>query len=280
MSKTILTQVEGFTPVIDNVVESVGLSSAIVFGRIWRYCQMIDGVCKASQETIADDLGLSRATINKHIEVLVMNGYLQDITPNLVGHPHKYKDTGKAGLSINITAKEEPVKNIDAQSKKILQPAVKNIDIKIVKDTNKDTITSFEKPSKEEPTRVPCDMDGIPDDWKDKPKKKKEKKQPDPRYTHPAYTAFYNLTKSRPPALLVDDVIKTLGDYPDIEKMEACLKAWVMRHYNPLNLNWLFEWYVSGIPGYQKNNAQTARDKSNELLRQSMQEAMEEENGR
>jgi len=44
---------------------------------------------------------------------------------------------------------------------------------------NKNTLknTSFEKTSKEEPTLEPCDIDGIPDSWKDKPEKKTLVKQ-------------------------------------------------------------------------------------------------------
>lgn len=122
MSKTILAQVEGWTPVIDSVVQDVGPTTALVFGKAWRYCQMSDGVCKASQDRIADELGMSRQTINAHFAKLVEAEYLRDLTPNLAGLPHQYADTGKAGLSIFLTA----------TSQKILQPPVKNFDTKIL----------------------------------------------------------------------------------------------------------------------------------------------------
>lgn len=128
MSKTVLAQVDGFTPLIDAVVLDVGIMSAAVFGKAWRYCQMSDGVCKAGQERIADELGISRITVNTHFAKLVEAGYLKDITPTLLGLPHTYVDTGKAGLSIIITG--EGVKNIDSGSKKTLQEGVKNIDSK------------------------------------------------------------------------------------------------------------------------------------------------------
>lgn len=103
MSKTILAQVAGFTPLIDGVVADVGLVSAAVFGKAWRYCQMSDGVCKASQSRIAEELDLSRDTINAHFAKLVDAGYLEDMTPDLLGLPHQYRDTGKANLSISFT---------------------------------------------------------------------------------------------------------------------------------------------------------------------------------
>ena len=103
MSKTILAQVAGFTPLIDGVVADVGLVSAAVFGKAWRYCQMSNGVCKASQSRIAEELDLSRDTINAHFAKLVDAGYLEDMTPDLLGLPHQYRDTGKANLSISFT---------------------------------------------------------------------------------------------------------------------------------------------------------------------------------
>lgn len=128
MSKTILAQVDGFTPLIDAVVQDVGIISAAVFGKAWRYCQMADGVCKASQERIADELGISRITVNTHFAKLVEAGYLVDMTPGLLGMPHIYKDTGKAGVSIKFTG---GVNNIDSTCKEDLQEGVKNIDSKI-----------------------------------------------------------------------------------------------------------------------------------------------------
>src|SRR3990167_6723420 len=101
MSKTILANVDGFTPVIDDLAREQGLIRAAVFGRMWRYCQMEDGVCRASLETIASDLGIDKATVLRHAQELVINHYLEDTTPDLRNRPHIYKDTGKAGLKIS-----------------------------------------------------------------------------------------------------------------------------------------------------------------------------------
>jgi hypothetical protein len=102
MSKTILADVDGFTPVIDSVVQDTSPITALVFGRIWRFCQLSDGVCKASLETISKDIGLDRATIYRHADILVEKGYLEDKTPDLRNKPHTYADTGKAGLTIQL----------------------------------------------------------------------------------------------------------------------------------------------------------------------------------
>jgi DNA-binding Lrp family transcriptional regulator len=107
MSKTILADVEGWTPVIDTIVEGLDLLSSVVFGRVWRYCQMEDGVCRATVDRIADGCGLSRKTVERRIEILCEKGYIKDLTPNLKNRPHTYMDTGKAALRVTVSATSE-----------------------------------------------------------------------------------------------------------------------------------------------------------------------------
>ncbi len=102
MSRTVLSEVGGFTPVMDNVKKDTCLIAAVVFGSIWRYCQMKSGVCQASLEKIAERVGLSRQAIIEHIKTLEATGYIEDTTPNLRNRPHTYRDTGKAGLHIGV----------------------------------------------------------------------------------------------------------------------------------------------------------------------------------
>lgn len=133
MSKTVLAQVDGFTPVIDAMIPEVGLLTAVVFGKVWRYCQMSDGVCKASQERISNELGLSRATVNTHLTRLCDTSYLKDLTPDALGVPHEYADTGKANLSISLTG-------FRSTCQFPLHPPVKQIDTKIVSKKQKEEI--------------------------------------------------------------------------------------------------------------------------------------------
>jgi DNA-binding Lrp family transcriptional regulator len=102
MSKTILADTDGFTPVIDALVRELGLMTAVVFGRVWRYCQMEDQVCKASLEKISEGIGVDRVTVMRHIKELCEHGYLKDLTPDLRNRPHVYADTGKAGIKVSI----------------------------------------------------------------------------------------------------------------------------------------------------------------------------------
>lgn len=94
----LLTEVKGWTPVIDALTNEFGLVTAAVYGVVWRYCQGEKKVCEASLETIASHLKVDRATALRHIKKLCDSGYLQDLTPELRNVPHTYADTGKAKI--------------------------------------------------------------------------------------------------------------------------------------------------------------------------------------
>jgi len=93
-----LSQVEGFTPAIDALVEREGLLVAVTYGVAWRFCNMKDKVCRASLETLARMTGLSKATVQRNLAKLVEAGYLKDLTPGLRNRPHVYADTGQAQI--------------------------------------------------------------------------------------------------------------------------------------------------------------------------------------
>jgi len=96
MSKTILSEINGFVPIIKDLVKEVGFESAVAFGIVWCYCQMQDGLCKASLDTMAADLGWTRQRLARHIAPLVERGYIDE--ERRFGEPTRYYDTGKAGL--------------------------------------------------------------------------------------------------------------------------------------------------------------------------------------
>jgi len=96
--KTFLSQVKGWTPVIDVLAEELGAMTALVYGIAWRYCQMKDKVCRASKETIAAHAGISDKTVQRHLHRLVKAGYLIDLTPDQLHAPHEYKDAGRVQI--------------------------------------------------------------------------------------------------------------------------------------------------------------------------------------
>ena len=99
-----VSTMSGFTPVPDALVKEYGYMTALVWGRIWRFCQMSDGVCRAKLEKIADMIGVSERTIIRHSQILCDGGYLFDITPELRNKPHIYADTGKIKIRFSAEA--------------------------------------------------------------------------------------------------------------------------------------------------------------------------------
>lgn len=96
MSKIIQHELDGYTVAFDVVTNQHGIITSLVFGHVWRYCQMRAGQCWASQKRLAEDLGLSRATLNKHLSILVDSGYLS--VTHQEGGTNIYNDTHKVNL--------------------------------------------------------------------------------------------------------------------------------------------------------------------------------------
>lgn len=84
------SEIGNFTPVSHSLAQEVGLVCAAVYGVVWRYCQMKDGICKASLDTLGSDISVDRATVMRSIKKLCELGYLLDQTPDRRNAPHTY----------------------------------------------------------------------------------------------------------------------------------------------------------------------------------------------
>ena len=91
----------GYTPVFDVIVKDHGFMTALVFGVIWRYCQLKKCKCDASHETLSEKIGIDRRSLLRHTKVLIDNGYLRKETNKGIGTT--YFDTGKANLRQKVT---------------------------------------------------------------------------------------------------------------------------------------------------------------------------------
>ncbi len=78
----------GFSPVFDRIAQRYGLVTAAVYGAAWRHCQMRDRVCRASSHRIATLLGVNHTTVQRHLRLLIREGYLEDTTPDRHNRPH------------------------------------------------------------------------------------------------------------------------------------------------------------------------------------------------
>jgi len=99
-----LKKIGGWTPVIDQLTANpkYKLPGAAVVGAVLRHCMMHKGYCNASQQTLADELGLCRKTVNIHLKQSVEDGIFEDLTPDIRNIPHIYRYSGK----LNTTTTE------------------------------------------------------------------------------------------------------------------------------------------------------------------------------
>ena len=68
-----------YTPVFDELIPQFGTMGALVYGVIWRYCQMRDKACHASYETLAAEIGIEKSTVRRHVLKLRNARYLAAI---------------------------------------------------------------------------------------------------------------------------------------------------------------------------------------------------------
>jgi len=95
-------KIKNFTPLLDDLVKKYDLITAAVWGRVWRYAQQDNKVCQASLDKIAQELGLSKRTVIRKLEILTEGEYLFDHTPELRNKPHTYAITEKSKIVITI----------------------------------------------------------------------------------------------------------------------------------------------------------------------------------
>ncbi len=133
-------KIRNFTPLVDPIIIELGLVSAAVFGRIWRYAN--GGVCYASQKTIGEQLSLDRSTVNKHIQILIEAKYIEDLTPNVKRKVHQYRPTRKANITFELTVNADTPtssveENITSDVKNPTSAGLVNSNIQVNKQINK-----------------------------------------------------------------------------------------------------------------------------------------------
>jgi hypothetical protein len=95
-------KLRGFTPVFDSLVAKHGATVALVYGKIWRYCDWSElGVCTASNKRLAEELDLSESTIKRTKQFLAEEGYI-----NVVG---------KSGRTDTVTVVHTAVMSMDIE---------------------------------------------------------------------------------------------------------------------------------------------------------------------
>lgn len=131
MTKTILLEIQGWTPLIDAVAAETSVLTAAVFGVVWRYCQMPDGACSASAQQIAAKLRISTKSVYRHLQRLEQLGYIERTGYATIAGAIEYRETGQAGLKASLAATEASprLKKLSTgyhQGQKVLPPGTES----------------------------------------------------------------------------------------------------------------------------------------------------------
>ena len=103
-----MTKTSGFTPIFDIVVkETKDYITASVFGYIWRNSKLSKGMCTSAIKTIAEKLGLSYSSVQRRLDHLMKDGWIEDLTPGLKNRPHNYRPLVK--IDIIVSAKSQGI---------------------------------------------------------------------------------------------------------------------------------------------------------------------------
>jgi DNA-binding Lrp family transcriptional regulator len=262
--RQIVQEISGFYPLFEVLLERYkDLITPAVFGVAWRYCQMSDGVCKASLRKIAQVLNVDEVTVMRRLKILCDDGYLIDTTPDLRNKPHVYVDAGFVVMknTLGVTAETASHRKATAsQGNSTVSPRKATVShSQLIKDSNKDS-------NKE---RVPPALD-----FKNMTVGQARKV--------PTIKLYTDATEFFPASVLWKAVHETITQHKlTFEKLQAAAVAWVGKGHRIQNVEGILEWAVNGVPANGKTSAPPApaRDRDSdygpllEMLERQKQEA-------
>ena len=234
MDREITSTISGFTPAPDALIQEYGYMTALVWGRIWRYCQMSDGVCRAKLETIAAELGMSDRTIMRHIEPLVADGYLKDLTPDLKNRPHLYADTGKMRIKMSVEATVTESHRTTTKSHGRVTQSHRQGDTESVEE-------SIKKESKIKDSLSPADFKAM---------------TVEQAHNVPELKLYAKATDFFPGSLLWHYVYTFIRENKlTEERIRAAAIEWGLRGYQKENIKGILEWSRDGVPVDRKKES-------------------------
>lgn len=246
--------------------------------RVWLFMHMID---KADWETgvvhdwkdkdEADDMAMPWRTLQGQRQELAEMGYIaclkrkygQDIVIHNWTNPRSYggetlnakpgsKSTEKSVHSDETESTPESTpESTDQPNSGIRMPT---LDSKIT-----DQISDIGAPAAQD--ALPLGLDAYAQGSKTAQKPKaKRKGNADPRSSHPAIVALHEIMGRYPKKEVYDQLIRVIGETPNMADLKACFEAWTIKGWRPDNYTWVTEWYVSGIPAAGKNGTNGASE--------------------
>jgi len=225
-----ISTLSGFTLAPDVLINEYGYVTALTWGVVWRFCQMSDGVCRASLGKIAKRLGMSERTIIRHIADLCIGGYLKDTTPDLRNKPHIYADTGKIRVRLNLSAMTE---SHSAMTESHRQGDRESLEESIKKESKKQK--KVYKPSTAKP-----DFRNL---------------QPNQYRSIPELKTFMDATGWIPGSFVLETVYDFVIAGLTFDQIKGAFTEWTARGYKPANVQGYLTWARDGIPpAYSKES--------------------------
>lgn len=219
------THLSGFTMCPDEIVEKHGLTVAAVFGKIRRYESMSDGVCRASQTRMAEELSISPRSFGDHLATLVAEGYVEEVQAKVGGRTNHYRTTGKLSLHMGV-GDTQNLRNSSAESADVFRknfvPDTQNLPTKIVvKDTqhhHQDAVGLLFKEWEGVMGAITVSHANALNTWLDDWEQ------------HLAALPENHPDKKRVPAEIMREAIETMSkhaDKPNLAYLEAIMKNWM-----------------------------------------------------
>lgn len=266
-----------FTMVSHLLAQEVGLVCAAVYGAVWKKCQLEDGVCKASLDTLGSEIHIDRATVMRSIKKLCELGYLLDQTPGRRNAPHTYilaKSVAQCNSSEDTTVvmRNSPEGETVADDNKSV--AYNNSSMadeaqggKTVAESHLKRISSPLESLKDNPNSSPYGEGGKPPPTKE-PLPVTENEQPIPADPPPESAKPKKVRAPKPPAFQVytdkteyysvtkewvEKMVQIVGEKPeDLTRWGDTITTFTGRGKWKGNVQDMLDWYQNGIPDYSK----------------------------
>ena len=259
--RQVIQEISGFVPVFDVLLKKYqDPLTALVFGRRWQYCRMSDGVCRASLDTLADDLGISKATVMRHTEKLVEDGFLIDLTPDIRNVPHVYADAGLIVMKSQFSASVSQGNATVSQRNATVSQRNKSV-------SESQLIKQYKQPKRQAIKRATPSAPATP------------------KASELPHTKLYReTTKKYPPEAVwevvlghVQQIEKRLGHYPTPADLKPYYQAWVSNGWNQFSVNWL-EYAARGVlPAPKKAGMADALPKAFDAVKTWLEGTVESE---
>jgi len=204
---------------------------------------MKHGFCYASQQKIADEVGISRNTVNKKIQLLIDHGYLEEL-PSQKGWTKKYRPTGTAELEnecyIPVEEPFTPGENSHRGVTKVDNPVTKSYNPVTEVYTKKEYKETIKENNRRREEDILSSVNPQESDL----------------YHAPEIQLYIKITDIIPTPRDLPTIIKVIQENDfNTNALKPFWDGWMEKNYNPNSLTWLTEWAVTGRIGNEQTTS-------------------------